>query len=133
MARLPPVQEPMVHLPPVQVLTVNLPPVLALMVKLALAPPVLMVKLALAPPALMVKLALAPPAPIPMAQPPLELIPKQPTLPPETTRTPLATLVQLIIMPQHPRVLMVKMPDTVNTLTPALNLQTTSWPPRLNK
>lgn len=111
MALLPPVQVLTVSPPRAREHTVNLPRVLALMVKLALAPP----------------------APTHMAKPPLELIPKLPTLPPEPTRTLLATVVLLIIMPQHPKVLMLKMADTVNTLTPALNLQTTSWPPRLNK
>jgi len=109
MARLPPVQVLTVNPPRARAHTVNLPRVLALMVKLA------------------------PPAPIHMAKPTLELIPKLPTLPPEPTRAPLATMVLLIIMPQHPKVLMVKMADTVNTLTPTLNLQATSWPPRLNK
>lgn len=97
--------------PPVQVLTASLPPALATMVKLALAPPAL----------------------AHMAKPPLELIRNPPTLPPDPTRTPLGTMVLLIITPQHPMVLMVKVVDTVNTLTPALNLQATSWPLRLSK
>jgi hypothetical protein len=66
-----------------------------------------------------------------MVNPPLELILKPLTPPPAPTRKVLATLA-LIIMPQHPKVLMLEMADTVNTATPTLSLHPTSWPPRLS-